>query len=239
MEYSPTKAYLLKNLETPRYFLIKRKAKQIMFDGRNASGRVSIRFMGLTLINSRIVVQECSLFVENCVFKDAISFPNATAVINFQSSEGQFILAIKSSFFKNNSFPCVRVAGNRPKVKVDDTAFFNSTATLASLTGAPVAVFIFLLSAKQTTLSSFSSVNLTNTSFVGNVSPEESLLIKASSAGFATRKSRGIYKTNKNTKNTTVSPMIYCCTKHCSRHESRTHVSVEIGSLRSKRFRAV
>ena len=142
--------------------------------------RVSIRFVRLTLINSRIVVQECSLF------KDAISFPNATAVINFQSSEGQFILAIKSSFFKNNSFPCVRVAGNRPKVKVDDTAFFNNTATLASLTGAPVAVFMFLLSAKQTTLSSFSSVNLTNTSFVGNVSPEESLLIKTSSAGWRT-----------------------------------------------------
>ena len=209
---------------------LKCSAKQIMFDGRNASGTVSIRFMGLTLINSRIVVQECSLFVESCVFRDAISFPNATAVINFQSSEGQFILAIKSSFFKNNSFPCVRVAGNRPKVEVEGTAFFNNTATWASLTGAPVAVFIVLLSAKQTTLSSFSSVNLTNTLFVGNVSPEGSLLIKTSSASFANRKSRGIYKTNKNTENATASPMIYCATKHCSRHESRARVSVEIGS---------
>ena len=209
---------------------LKCSAKQIMFDGRNASGTVSIRFMGLTLINSRIVVQECSLFVESCVFRDAISFPNATAVINFQSSEGQFILAIKSSFFKNNSFPCVRVAGNRPKVEVEGTAFFNNTATWASLTGAPVAVFIVLLSAKQTTLSSFSSVNLTNTLFVGNVSPEGSLLIKTSSASFANRKSRGIYKTNKNTENATASPMIYCSTKHCSRHESRARVSVEIGS---------
>ena len=205
-------------------------AKRIMFDGRNASGTVSIQFMGLTLINSRIVVQECSLFVESCVFRDAISFPNATAVINFQSSEAEFILAIKNSFFKNNRFPCVRVAGNRPKVEVDDTAFFNNTATWASLAGAPVAVFIVLLSAKQTTLSSFLSVNLTNTSFVGNVSPEGSLLIKTSSASFANRKSRGIYKTNKNTENATVSPMIYCSTKHCSRHESRARVSVEIGS---------
>ena len=205
-------------------------AKRIMFDGRNASGTVSIQFMGLTLINSRIVVQECSLFVESCVFRDAISFPNATAVINFQSSEAEFILAIKNSFFKNNCFPCVRVAGNRPKVEVDDTAFFNNTATWASLAGAPVADFIVLLSAKQTTLSSFSSVNLTNTSFVGNVSPEGSLLIKTSSASFANRKSRGIYKTNKNTENATVSPMIYCSTKHCSRHESRARVSVEIGS---------
>ena len=209
---------------------LKCSAKQIMFDGRNASGTVSIRFMGLTLINSRIVVQECSLFVESCVFRDAISFPNATAVINFQSSEGQFILAIKSSFFKNNSFPCVRVAGNRPKVEVEGTAFFNNTATWASLTGAPVAVFIVLLSAKQTTLSSFSSVNFTNTLFVGNVSPEGSLLIKTSSARFANKKSRGIYKTNKNTENATASPMIYCSTKHCSRHQSRARVSVEIGS---------
>ena len=56
--------------------------KQMVFDGRYVSGKVIIRLKGLTFINSYVTVQKCSLYIESCVFKDAVSFPNATATIN-------------------------------------------------------------------------------------------------------------------------------------------------------------
>ena len=144
--------------------------KQMIFDGRYVARKVIIRLKGLTFIKSYVTVQKCSLYIENCVFKDAVSFPNATAIINFESFEERFFLAINKSTFSNNDVPCIRVVGSKLKIEVHDTVFINNTANRKSVTVVDEAVFMVLLPAKDSGyLSCF--ITLTNTSFISNTAP--------------------------------------------------------------------
>ena len=108
--------------------------KQMIFDGRYVSGKVIIRLKGLNFINSYVTVQKCSLYIETCVFKDAVSFANATAIINFESFEERFSLAIIKSKFSNNGVSCIHVVGSKLKIEVHDTVFINNTANRKSVT---------------------------------------------------------------------------------------------------------
>ena len=155
--------------------------KQMIFDGRYVSGKVIIRLKGLTFINSYVTVQKCSLYIESCDFKDAVSFPNSTAIINFESFEERFFLAINKSKFSNNGVPCIRVVGSKLKIEVHDTVFINNTADRTNVTVVDEAVFMVLLPAKDSRyLSCF--ITLFNTSFISNTAPYGgSLNIQASS----------------------------------------------------------
>lgn len=90
-------------------------AKKIICDDRNAAEKVIIQLQGLTLMNSQVVVHKCSLYVESCIFKNVISFPKATAAIDFESFEEEFSLTIIKSTFSNNSISCIRLSGADPK----------------------------------------------------------------------------------------------------------------------------
>ena len=159
--------------------------KQMIFDGRYVSGKVIILFKGLTFINSHVTVQKCSLYIESCVFKDPVSFPNATTIISFESSEQRFSLAIIKSTFSNNSFPCIRVVGSKLKIEVHDTVFINNT---------DVAVFMIALDTKGSGYPNC-FITLTNTSFISNKPPSgASLYIKVILASSVISTSRQMEK---------------------------------------------
>ena len=203
--------------------------RQMLCDGRNVTENVVIRFKGLIFFNSHVTVQNCSLYVENCLFKDAISFPNATAVVNFESFEEQFTLTIRNCLFRNNSYPCVRVAGSRPKIEVYGTAFINNTAIWEGETGASVAVFIVLLPTKQTASRPGFSMTFTNTSFIRNMAPfGGSLYIQASSVYAANRQMVKWSKSRRDMGCMTVVSQPYSSTEHYARQLSREIVSFEI-----------
>ena len=177
MKSYPGGIYVNKSLSFERFgedevFLKCSPTTQLRFDGRNVSGKVIIRFVGLTFLNSHVTVQKCSLYVEGCLFKDTVSFPNATAVVNIETFEEQCYLTIRKSMFSGNGFPCIRVLGSRPKVEVHDTAFFNNTAVGHSTeyTWVYLAVLMVLFPTEHLGYPG-SSVTLTNTSFIRNTVP--------------------------------------------------------------------
>ena len=171
----PGGIYVNRNLTLERFgkdevFLKCSSQKQMIFDGRCVSGKVIIRLKGLTFINSYVTVQKCSLYIESCVFKDAVSFPNTAAIINFESFEERCFLAIIQSKFSNNDVPCIRVVGSKLKIEVHDTVFINNTANRKNVTVVDEAVFMVLLPVKDSAyLSCF--ITLTNTSFISNTAP--------------------------------------------------------------------
>lgn len=61
-------------------------SRQIVFDGGKAlSETVIVQLTGLTLFNTSVAARNCSLYVNRCLFTNAMSFPNATAVVNFEA----------------------------------------------------------------------------------------------------------------------------------------------------------
>lgn len=96
----PEQIYINMSLSFERYgeneaILQCSSSRQMLFDGRNLTRNVVIRFSGLTFLNSHVTVQNCSLFVDSCHFKDAISFPNATGVVHFESFDEHEGWAVK------------------------------------------------------------------------------------------------------------------------------------------------
>ena len=169
----PAGIYVNKSLTFARFgkdevFFECSPAKKIICDGKNAAEKVIIQLQGLTLMNTQVVVQKCSFDVESCIFKNVISFPNATAVIDFESFEEQFSLTINKSSFISNSISCIWVVGSRPKVVAYDTTFINNTVKQWETTrGVPEAVFVVVIPTKDFR-SSDAFVTLANTSFVSN-----------------------------------------------------------------------
>ena len=199
--------------------------RQMRFDGRNISKKVLIRLKGLTFLNSHITVQKCLLYVERCLFKDAIPFPSATAVVNFETFEEQVSLTIQNTRFSNNAFPCIRVVGSRAKIEVYDTVFQNNTAIWEGTTGVNVAVFMVALPTKGTG-SPESSITLTNTSFVRNMAPfGGSFNIQASSENIANRK---MVKRFKNITNRSCASKSCSSRKHDTRQSPKELVTVNI-----------
>ena len=154
-------------------FLSCSSKRQMSFDCRNTSKEVLIRLKGLTFMNSQITVQKCSLYVESCLFRDAIPFPNTSAVVNFETFEEQVSLTIQRTGFSNNGFPCIRVVGSKTMIAVNDTTFINNTAIGQSkkYSWLYLAVFMVLLPTHQAGYPSQSFVTLTNTSFIRNTVP--------------------------------------------------------------------
>ncbi|CAH3190289.1 unnamed protein product, partial [Porites lobata] len=144
-------------------------SRQMLFDGRNLTRNVVIRFSGLTFLNSH----NCSLFVDSCHFKDAMSFPNATGVVHFESfDEHDLSLRVGRSKFINNGFPCIYVLGSRPKIQIFETAFINNTAngTSALFKWIYQSIFMVLLPTERLRYPR-TSVSLTSSLFVGNKAP--------------------------------------------------------------------
>ena len=189
--------YINKSLSLKRFgnadvFLKCTSLRQIVFDGSNASETLVIKLQGLTFVNTPVTARRCSLYISNCQFTHAVSFPNATAVVTFEAFQGQFSLTIRESFFRNNDFPCICVVGNSPKIEVHDTTFINNSATNGSLQMVDVAVFMVLLTKQHTEY--LSSMILTNISFKHNTAPPGGCLhiqtISAYSANRQTMKGR-------------------------------------------------
>ena len=171
--------------------------KQMIFDCRYVSGKVIIRLKGLTFINSHVTVQKCSLYIERCVFKDTDSFPNATAIINFESFEERFFLAIIKSTFSNNNVPCIRVVGSKLKIEVYDTVFINNTANSKNGTVGDEAVFMVLIPTKDFGYPSC-FITLDNTLFISNTAPSGGCLnILASSVISTNRRKKKRYSDRK------------------------------------------
>lgn len=148
-------------------------SRQMLFDGRNLTRNVVIRFSGLTFLNSHVTVQNCSLYVDSCHFKDAMSFPNATGVVHFESfDEHDLSLRVGRSKFFNNSFPCIYVLGSRPKIEIYETAFINNTANgrSALFSWIDLCIFMVLFSTEHLKYPGI-SVSLTSISFVENRAP--------------------------------------------------------------------
>lgn len=159
----------LKQFGNAEVFLKCNSSRQIVFDGSNASETVVIELQGLIFFNSSVIAQRCSLYIRSCLFTHAVSFPNATAVVNFETFQGQFSLSIRESVFSNNDFPCVCVVGNSPKIEVHDTVFIDNTAIWESLRMIDVAVFMVLLTNQHAEY--LSSMALINITFTNNIAP--------------------------------------------------------------------
>lgn len=174
----PEQIYINMSLSFERYgeseaILQCSSSRQMLFDGRNFIRNVVIRFSGLTFLNSHVTVQNCSLFVDSCHFKDAMSFPNATGVVHFESfDEHDLSLRVGRSKFSNNGFPCIYVLGSRPKIQIFETAFINNTAngTSALFKWIYQSIFMVLLPTQRLRYPG-TSVSLTSSLFVGNKAP--------------------------------------------------------------------
>ena len=187
------KSLSLKRFGDAEVFINCSSSRQIVFDGSNAvSGTVIIQLTGLTLFNTSVTARNCSLHVNRCLFTNVMPFPNATAVVNFETFQERFSLTIKKSVFSNNALSCICVAGKSPRIEVHDTTFINNNATLESLYMVDVAVFMVLVTRqhKEYTL----SMTLTNISFIYNVAPSGGCLhiqtISVNSANGQTVKGR-------------------------------------------------
>ena len=163
------KSLSLKRFGDAEVFLNCSSSRQIVFDGGKAvSEKVIVQLTGLTLFNTSVTARNCSLYINRCLFTNAMPFPNATAVVNFEAFQEHFSLTIKKSAFSNNAFPCICVAGNSPRIEVRETAFINNNATKKSLK-IDVAIFMILLTRQHKEYTS--SMILTNSSFVYNAAP--------------------------------------------------------------------
>ena len=163
------KSLSLKRFGDAEVFLNCSSSRQIVFDGGKAvSEKVIVQLTGLTLFNTSVTARNCSLYINRCLFTNAMPFPNATAVVNFEAFQEHFSLTIKKSAFSKNAFPCICVAGNSPRIEVRETAFINNNATKKSLK-IDVAIFMILLTRQHKEYTS--SMILTNSSFVYNAAP--------------------------------------------------------------------
>ena len=223
---SMTQYYVNSSLTLERFgkdevFLKCSSQKQMIFDGRFVSGKVIIRLKGLTFINSYVTVQKCSLYIESCVFKDAVSFPNATAIISFESFEERLFLAINKSNFSNNDVPYIRVLGSKLKIEVHDTVFINNTANGA--------VFIVLLPAKHSGyLSCF--ITLTNTSFISNTAPYGVILTFLESKVISTNRRKKKCYTGRRDKGISLQP--FYNKKQCLSQASKEHILMNVTDAR-------
>ncbi|XP_078371368.1 uncharacterized protein LOC144655023 [Oculina patagonica] len=204
------KSLSLKRFGNAEVFLKCHSSRQIVFDGSNATETVVIELQGLTFFNSSVTARRCSLHISKCLFTHAVSFPNATAVVNFETFQGQFSLTIRESVFSNNDFPCVCVVGNSPKIEVHDTSFINNTAIWESLKLVDVAVFMVLLTSQhfEYTL----SMTLINISFANNMAPFGGCLhVQAKPTNSANRQTMKGHKRNKGTiqKDVSIIPLSY------------------------------
>ena len=164
------KSLSLKKFGDAEVFLNCSSSRQIVFDGSNAvSETVIIQLTGLTLFNSSVTARNCSLYVSRCLFTNAMPFPNAKAVVNFEALEEQFSLTIQKSVFSNNAFSCICVVGISPRIEVHSTTFISNNATWESLKMVDVAVFMVLLTREHTEHAL--SMTLTNILFMYNVAP--------------------------------------------------------------------
>ena len=164
------KSLSLKKFGDAEVFLNCSSSRQIVFDGSNAvSETVIIQLTGLTLFNSSVTARNCSLYISRCLFTNAMPFPNATAVVNFEALHEHLSLTIQKSVFSNNAFSCICVVGISPRIEVHSTTFISNNATWESLKMVDVAVFMVLLTRehKENAL----SMTLTNILFMYNVAP--------------------------------------------------------------------
>ena len=205
--------------------------RKMLFDGRNVTEKVVIRFIGLTFLNSHVTVRKCSLYVENCLFKDAISFPNVTAVVNFESFEDQLSLTVRTSTFSNNGYPCIHVLGSRPKIEVYDTTFINNTAigTSASYKWVDLGVFMVMLLSQQVQYPGM-SVTFSNTSFMKNKAPLGGCLhMEGISVETGDRPVLRFHKDRRSTKDANITSQPFYSTKHETRQSSsRGYLSVGV-----------
>lgn len=174
MTSDPGGIYVNKSLSLKRFGnadVFVKCSSQMCFDGSNVSETVIIHLEGLTFLNSSVTVRRCSLYINSCLFTDAMSFPKAKAVVNFEAFQGQFSLTIWNSVFSNNAYPCILVVGNNPKIEINDTAFINNTASWESIKMVDVAVFMVLLTSQHILGEYSSSMTLTNISFIRNMAP--------------------------------------------------------------------
>ena len=226
----PKGIYVNRSLTLERFgedevFLKCSSQKQMIFDGRYVSGKVIIRLKGLTFINSYVTVQKCTFYIESCVFKNAVSFPNATAIINFESFEERFFLAINKSNFSNNDVPCIRVVGSKLKIEVHDTVFINNTANRKSVTAVDEAVFMVLLPTKDFEYPSC-FITLDNTSFISNTALYGgSLNILASSVISTNRRKKKRYSDRRD-KNIFLKP--FYNKKQCVSESSRRQIFMNV-----------
>ena len=201
--------------------------RQMIFDGRNITERaVVIRLEGLTFVNSHVTVRKCSLYVENCLFKDAISFPNATAVVHFESFEDQLSLTIRTSTFSNNGYPCIYFLGSRPKIEVYDTTFINNTAIgrSTSYNWVDLSVFMVLLPTQQVQYPG-AFVTFTNTSFMKNTAPlggciQLEGIVSSRSENKKIVRGLGGHKDRRSTKDVNIFSQTLNSTKHKGRQSS-------------------
>jgi len=130
------KSLSLKRFGDAEAFLNCSSSRKIVFDGSNAASEtVIIQLTGLTFFNSSVTARNCSLYVNRCLFTNAMPIPNATAVVNFEAFQEHFSLTIKNSVFSNNAFSCICVVGNSPRIEVHDTTFIDNNVTWESLKG--------------------------------------------------------------------------------------------------------
>ena len=174
----PEQIYINMSLSFERYgeneaILQCSSSRQMLFDGRNLTRNVVIRFSGLTVLNSHVTVQNCSSFVDSCHFKDAMTFPNATGVVHFESfDEHDLSLRVGRSKFSNNGFPCIYILGSRPKIQIFETTFINNIAngTSAFFKGIYLSIFMVLLPTERLRYPG-TFVSLTSSLFMGNKAP--------------------------------------------------------------------
>ena len=165
------KSLSLKKFGDAEVFLNCSSSRQIVFDGSNAvSETVIIQLTGLTLFNSSVTARNCSLYVSRCLFTNAMPFPNATAVVNFEALHEHLSLTIQKSVFSNNAFSCICVVGISPRIEVHSSTFISNNATWESLKMGDVAVFMVLLSSEHKE-HALSMMTLTNILFMYNVAP--------------------------------------------------------------------
>ena len=227
------KSLSLKRFGDAEVFLNCSSSRQIVFDGSNAvSETVIIQLTGLTLFNSSVTARNCSLYVNRCLFTNAIPFPNATAVVNFEALQEHFSLTIKKSVFSNNAFSCICVVGNSPRIEVHNTTFINNNVTWESLKMVDVAVFMVLLTRehKEYTL----SMTLTNISFLYNVAPSGGCLhIQTISVNSAKRQTVKGHQKNGGTiqKDVSILSQPYS-TNYVKKQSTRGSISVYISETR-------
>jgi len=164
------KSLSLKRFGDAEAFLNCSSSRKIVFDGSNAASEtVIIQLTGLTFFNSSVTARNCSLYVNRCLFTNAMPIPNATAVVNFEAFQEHFSLTIKNSVFSNNAFSCICVVGNSPRIEVHDTTFIDNNVTWEGLKRVDVAVFMVLLTRQHKKYGL--SMTLTNISFMYNEAP--------------------------------------------------------------------
>ena len=202
------KSLSLRRFGKAEVFLKCSSSRQIVFDGSNTPKTVTIHLNGLTFIDSFIAAQRCSLNVESCNFMNATSFSNATAVVGFETFDGNYSLKIAKSVFSNNSFPCIRVVGNKPEIEVYDTLFTNNTATWESTVKmVDAAVFMVLLTRDEIKYPSY--MTLSNVSFIRNTAPFGGCLHIQNVFNSASRQRMKRFKRNRGTKDVRIISQAY------------------------------